>query len=150
MQNYRGLAEVHGGDFPAQLWSDFMSRALALGDPELVAGCSAFDPPTNFDGNQFGIDLSTTTLPECAAVGPSQTSIVDLGGGATSIANLAPPTTEPCAPPTTLPGDTTTTAPGETTTTTAPGGSTTVTTVPPATTAPPTTAAPTETTAGDG
>ena len=144
MQNYRGLNEVHGGDFPAELWSKFMSDALALGDANLVGGCAAFDPPTSFDGNQFGLDLSTTTLPECAAVGPSQTSIVDLGDGSTSITNLAPPTTEPCAPPTTLPGDTTTTAAGDTTTT-APGAgeSTTVTPVPPSTTTPATTAVPT-------
>lgn len=149
MQNYRGLDEVHGGDFPAQIWSAFMARALALGDPNLVAGCAAFDPPTSFDGNQFGTELSTTTLPECVALAPTETSIVDLGDGSTSIATLAPPTTDPCAPPTTLPGETTTTVAPD------PGESTTETTVPaettaPATTAPATTAAPTETTAADG
>ena len=156
MQNYRGLDEVHGGDFPAEIWSNFMARALALGDPELVAGCAAFPAPTSFDGNQFGIDLSTTTLPECVAAGPTETSIVDLGDGSTSIATLAPPTTEPCAPPTTQPGDTTTTAAGATTTTTPPadgGGESTTETTAPAETAS-TTAAPasTETTeaAGDG
>ncbi len=149
MQNYRGFDEVSGGGFPAQLWSAFMTRALAIGDANLVGGCPAFDPPSGFDGNQFGLDLSTTTLPECAAVGPSQTSIVDLGDGSTSIAELAPPTTDPCSPPTTLPGDTTTTAEGETTTT-APGDGESTTDPPETTTTtavPPTTAVPTETTA---
>lgn len=156
MQNYRGLDEVHGGDFPAQIWSAFMTRALALGDANLVSGCANFDPPTSFDGNQFGTELSTTTLPECLAPAPTETSIVDLGDGSTSIATLAPPTTEPCSPPTTLPGDTTTTVapdPGESTTTAAGDGgdSTTDTTVPTTapTTAAPTTEAPTETTAAD-
>jgi len=148
MQNYRGLDEVHGGDFPAQIWSAFMSKTLALGDSSLVAGCSSFPPPSSFDGNQLGVDLSTTTLPECVAAGPTETSIVDLGDGVTSIANVAPPTTDPCAPPTTLPGDTTTTAPGDTTTTVPGEGESTTT--PPATTAPATTGAPTETTAADG
>ncbi len=130
MQNYRGLGEVHGGDFPAEIWSAFMTRALAIGDPSLMSGCASFPAPTSFDGNQFGTDLSTTTLPPCAGLGPTETSIVDLGDGATSIATLAPPTTEACAPPTTQPGDTTTTVPPETTTTAAvaEGESTTVTT----------------------
>lgn len=130
MQNYRGLDEVHGGDFPAEIWSAFMAKALAIGDPGLMSGCEAFPPPTSFDGNQFGTELSTTTLPECLALGPAETSIVDLGDGSTSIATLAPPTTDPCAPPTTQPGDTTTTTSPETTTTTsvAEGESTTATT----------------------
>ncbi len=137
MQNYRGLSEVHGGDFPAQMWSTFMAKALAIGDPELVAGCGSFPPPSSFDGIQMNTDLSTTTLPPCVEPGPSETSIVDLGDGATSIVTGNAPTTEPCAPPTTAEGETTTTAEGETTTTAA--GSTTA----PSSTAAPTTATPT-------
>lgn len=161
MENYRGFDEVQGGGFPAQIWSRFMTNALAIGDSDLVAGCGAFDPPNSFDGIQLNTDLSTTTLPPCAELGPVETSIVDLGDGSTSIATLPPPTTEPCEPPTTLEGDTTTTAEGETTDTTAPdsgdgsgdggdGDAGDSTTAPP-TTAPPSTES-TETTeaAGDG
>lgn len=133
MQNYRGLDEVHGGDFPAQIWSAFMARALAIGDPDLVQGCGSFPAPSSFGGIQMNTDLSTTTLPPCAELGPPQTSIVD-GDGTTSIVTAAPPSTEPCEPPTTLPGDTTTTAsPGVSTTTSSDGGTTTSTA--PATTA---------------
>ena len=131
MQNYRGLGEVHGGDFPAEIWSTFMTNALALGDPDLVTGCSSFPPPSSFEGIQMNTDLSTTTLPPCAAVGPTETSVVDLGDGATSIATLAPPSTEPCEPPTTLEGETTTTASGSTT---ASDAATTETTAPASTT----------------
>lgn len=136
MQNYRGLDEVHGGDFPAQIWSTFMTNALAIGDPDLVAGCASFPPPSDFDGIQMNTDLSTTTLPPCAELGPTATSIVDLGDGSTSIAILEPPTTEPCAPPTTAPGETTTTAPGDTTTETAAPTSTAPTSTAPPSTAP--------------
>ncbi len=146
MQNYRGLDEVHGGDFPAQIWSEFMTNALAIGDPELVAGCASFPPPSSFDGIEMNTDLSTTTLPPCAGLGPTETSIVDLGDGSTSIATLAPPATDPCEPPTTLEGETTTTPPGDSTTTaegdseggdtttSTDGGSTTTDTTVPATT----------------
>lgn len=124
MQNYRGLSEVHGGDFPAQIWSAFMTNALAIGDPELVAGCASFPPPSSFDGIELNPNLSTTTLPPCAQLGPTETSIVDLGDGSTSIATLAPPATDACQPPTTLEGESTTTVPSDSTTTTGDGGTT--------------------------
>jgi len=143
MQNYLGLDEVHGGDFPAEMWGDFMARARAIGDPELTPGCDGFTPPSSFPGIELNPELSTTTLPPCAALGPPETVLVD-GPDGSVVETVPSPTTEPCQIPQGDPtdGSTTTVVDGESTTTSDTGGSTTTTsdaastttTVPPETT----------------
>ncbi len=146
MENVRGI-EVHGGDFPAEIWSAFMTRATETAPPCELAMDS------DFSGQLLNPDLSTTTtLPFCepvSAEGDPETSEQPAEGS---------PTTEPCQPlppestTTTVEGDpgaTTTTQPGATTTT-QPANTTPTTT--PATTVPATTApeATTETTVPSG
>ncbi len=151
MENVRGI-EVHGGDFPAEIWSAFMTRATETAPPCELA------MERDFSGQVLNPDLSTTTtLPFCEPVpaeGDPETTEQTAEGS---------PTTEPCQPlppestTTTLEGDpdtTATTKPGGTTTT-QPGATTPTTGVPtttPATTVPATTApeATTETTAPSG
>ncbi len=142
MEDFRGM-EVHGGDFPAEIWSAFMTRATASAPP-----C---DLPMEraFTGERLNLQLATTTtLPFCTPA----PGAVDPATGET----VAPPTetvagsdtTAPCTPP--PPDESTTTIEGTgettvvddsatTTTTTAPTSSTTTTAAPPATTTPDTT-----------
>ena len=123
MSDFRG-DEVHGGDYPAEMWASFMALATADAPP-----CDSLATSNNFSGQMRNTELSTTTttsLPLCAEPGaPAE-------GEPTEV----PVVSEPCTPPTTL--ETQEPDPGETTTTVAGQGPTTQTTLPPATTAPPT------------
>ncbi len=118
MQNVRGI-EVHGGDFPAEIWSAFMTRA--------TQGAAPCELPMerDFTGEQLNLELSTTTtLPTCE---PLEEPVEGVD---------PPPDTEPCVPPTTTeppPED------GDPATSTTTAG-TSSTTVPTATGPPPTTA----------
>ncbi len=123
MQNVRGI-EVHGGDFPAEIWSAFMARAT-----EGAAPCE-LPMDRTFTGEQLNVDLSTTTtLPTCEPV-EAPVDGVD-----------PPPDTEPCVPPTTSEPPTTVAGDPATSTTAAPGGtgppSTPTTVLPVPTTIPP-------------
>ncbi len=122
MSDFRG-AEVHGGDYPAEMWSRFMAAATASAPP-----CDSLATSGDFSGEIRNTELSTTTtLPTCA--GPVE------GTEATAAADPSA-TTEPCIAPTT------TTADPDATTTTEDGGDTTKpSTTAPATTVPATTAA---------
>ncbi len=141
LNNVRGI-EVHGGDFPASIWSSFMTRATESAPP-----CD-LPMERNFTGQVLNTDLSTTTtLPFCVAadtVPGEGDSTAGTAGGDTSA------TTEPCQPP--PPEETTTTLEGDTTETTepAPGDTTATTVAPPDTTTTPTTPDTTTTTAPSG
>lgn len=93
MDNFRGI-EVHGGDFPAQMWSRFMERATSRPD---TPPCAGLPTQQEFPGTILNRQLSTTTLPECL---PSAGPIETLPGEITLI-----PSTEPCTPPTTVQGE---------------------------------------------
>ncbi len=152
MQNYRGFDEVHGGDFPAEMWADFMEKARLLGDPEVMGPCDQLPQPANFPGIQLNPDLSTTTLPPCAQPAAPETTVIDVVGEdgvvATVIETLPPPTTQPCEPPEPPEGESTTTvAGGDGGTTTVPGTDTTAGSAPTTAVAPATTAGPAPTTA---
>ncbi|MEZ5376718.1 MAG: transglycosylase domain-containing protein [Acidimicrobiales bacterium] len=132
MENVRGI-EVHGGDFPASIWSAFMTRATENAPP-----CE-LPMERNFGGQLLNPELSTTTtLPFCVVAdtvpGEGDPSVDTTSEGETSA------TTEPCQPP--PPEETTTTVEGETTETTAPGDDGTTSTTTPDTTAPTTTTTP--------
>ncbi len=121
MENVRGI-EVHGGDFPAEIWSAFMGRATASAPPcELPV-------ERNFTGQTINTDLSTTTtLPFCAPLPIPPES--DPATPPTDTPTDGSPTTEPCQPP---PVETPTTVEGEIGATTVPeAGGPTPTTVPP-------------------
>ncbi len=134
MDDVRGI-EVHGGDFPAEIWSAFMRRATESAPPcELPV-------ERNFSGQLLNSELSTTTtLPVCAP-------LPDPGeGDPANPETQVTPSTEPCEPP--PPEATTTTIEDDPGSTTAPTGVTTTTTTaaPTETTIPPTTADPATTT----
>ncbi len=93
MSNFRGI-EVHGGDYPAEMWAEFMSRAAeyrgvvaAESDDALALapGCTELPTSDNFSGRVRNPQLSTTTVvPVCA---PAQPPVE----GATAPSTLAPP-----------------------------------------------------------
>ena len=101
MDNFRGI-EVHGGDYPAQMWSRFMERATSRVD---TPPCAGLPTQQSFPGTVLNRELSTTTLPDCL---PPAAPVETLPGEITLV-----PSTEPCSPPTTLdPNAPSTTAPG--------------------------------------
>ncbi len=101
MDNFRGI-EVHGGDFPAQMWSRFMERATSRPD---TPPCNGLPTQQEFPGTILNRQLSTTTLPDCL---PPEAPRETLPGEIT-----LPPSTEPCAPPTTVEGETDPNAPAD-------------------------------------
>ncbi|NNE95936.1 MAG: hypothetical protein HKN24_07900 [Acidimicrobiales bacterium] len=89
MDDFRGI-EVHGGDFPAQMWAEFMSRA-SEGNEE---PCTELPTSNDFTGRVRNTNLSTTTtVPPCPGPGEEP---------------LAPGVVE-CIPAPVEPGDTSTT-----------------------------------------
>jgi penicillin-binding protein 1A len=69
MSDFRGI-EVHGGDFPAEMWAQFMSRATETradeADPD--PGCAELPTDDEFPGRVRNPGLATTTtLPACPA-----------------------------------------------------------------------------------
>ncbi len=132
MSDFRGI-EVHGGDYPAEMWARFMTAATESAPP-----CDSLATSGDFSGEVRNTELSTTTtLATCVTLAEGTDATVEADPTAT---------TEPCIPPTT-----TTVDPDATTTTEAGDGdpapsttvpTTTATTAPPSTeesTAPPTT-----------
>lgn len=100
MQNYRGLDEVHGGDFPAEMWSAFMARAAAL--PGVLGECNQLPQPAEFPGIQLNPELSTTTtLALCPQPPPTAPAAAPAAEGEQGAEGdeAAPTTTAP--PPTT-------------------------------------------------
>ena len=109
MSDFRGI-EVHGGDFPAQMWATFMEEATSTREP-----CQSLPATSDYSGRILNPDLSTTTtLPFCNAVGTDP----GLEGQPTTTQDPSAPTTE-CLPtppatdsngqpiPTTIPPETT-------------------------------------------
>lgn len=112
MENFRGI-EVHGGDFPAEIWSSFNARAAEIRSGRGVAPCEGLATQADFPGLILNTELSTTTLPICAPVAappaegdggadattaPPTTTVggADEEGAAGGVG--AVPTTEPCQP----------------------------------------------------
>lgn len=89
MDDFRGI-EVHGGDYPAQMWATFMERATSL---EGTPPCPSLPTQNIFPGTVLNRQLSTTTLPECL---PPAAPVETVPGEVTVV-----PSTEPCTPPTT-------------------------------------------------
>ncbi len=146
MQNILGVDEIHGGDFPADMWAKFMTKARQIGDPELTPECAGFPAVGSFPGIQLNPELSTTTLPPCADLGPPETVVVGDGADGTLVDTVPTATTEPCEPPETVPSDSTTTLIDDSTTSASAGESTTTvvgSTTVPSTTTPSVTATPT-------
>ncbi len=93
MGNFRGI-EVHGGDFPADIWSSFMTRAAAIDAARGGSPCLALASEADFPGLVLNPELSTTTLPLCVPLpAPVPTSE---GQEAAETSVTAPPSTEPC------------------------------------------------------
>ncbi len=144
MSDFRGI-EVHGGDFPAEMWGAFMAKASLIRGGGSPYPCDGLATQTDFPGKQLNPELSTTTLPPCAPLPPTTEPV--LGEDGQPVATTAPAvgeettTTEPCEFVELDPGEvpTTVAGEGETPTTADPGGTTTVaeTVAPP--TVPPTT-----------
>ncbi|MEZ5341140.1 MAG: transglycosylase domain-containing protein [Acidimicrobiales bacterium] len=118
MSDFRG-GEVHGGDYPAEMWSTFMTLATAGAPP-----CDGLAVSGDFSGEIRNSELSTTTtLPFCLDSTPAEAG----GESTTTVADEQAATTAPCepAPTTTIdPGATTTTDPDAPSSTTAPGDAT--------------------------
>ncbi len=91
MDNFRGI-EVHGGDFPAQMWSEFMTRATEGSETP----CEELPVSDDFEGRVRNPNLSTTTtIPTCPAPGePADPGVVEC---------IPAPTTVPETPATTVP-----------------------------------------------
>ncbi len=65
MNDFRGI-EVHGGDFPAEMWAEFMTRATA----DLETPCDELPTSDDFGGRVRNSELSiSTTIPPCPAPG---------------------------------------------------------------------------------
>lgn len=95
LTDFRGI-EVHGGDFPVDMWAVFMAKAAAIRGPEATS-CTELATQQDFPGKQLNTELSTTTLPPCAPL-PEVVSTEPLGDGepvATTIVQDTK-TTEPC------------------------------------------------------
>ncbi len=82
MDDFRGI-EVHGGDFPAEMWAEFMSRATegrtpATASEEAIASaCTELPTSDDFEGQVRNPDLATTTtVPTC----PDDAGAVGEGG----------------------------------------------------------------------
>ncbi len=134
MGNFRGI-EVHGGDFPAQIWSAFMARAAAIDNGRGGTPCTSLATEAEFPGLILNPELSTTTLPPCAPI-PVTVPPAEGEGATTTAAPAETTTTEPCAfpepevvaPPPTVEGEggaegqggASTTVPGDSTTETQP------------------------------
>ncbi|MDA3038261.1 MAG: transglycosylase domain-containing protein [Actinomycetota bacterium] len=89
MGDFRGI-EVHGGDFPATIWSAFMQKAADLRSQAGGEPCESLPGRDVAGGKVLNRQLSTTTLPVCAPLDPDAAAP---GDDAT-----AAPTTAPCAP----------------------------------------------------
>ncbi len=115
MENFRGI-EVHGGDFPAEIWGAFNARAADIRSGRGEAPCTELATQADFPGLILNTELSTTTLPFCsptpAAPGEGE------GDAAETAETTAPPTTaegdnggigavttEPCVEPPPVPLD---------------------------------------------
>jgi penicillin-binding protein 1A len=110
MDGFRGLSNVAGGTIPAELWHDYMARALA----SFPVYGGSFPAVTSLGGNLLNPPAPFAAPRTTGAPAPTTTT--------TSVPS-------PTAPPTTTkPSTTTTTRPRRTTTTST--SSTTVTTVP--------------------
>ncbi len=71
MSDFRGI-EVHGGDYPAEMWAEFMSRATESRsiDDGGDSGCTELPTDDEFPGQVRNPDLATTTtLPACPSGG---------------------------------------------------------------------------------
>ena len=95
MENFRGI-EVHGGDFPAEIWGSFNARAADIRAGRGEAPCTGLATQADFPGLVLNPDLSTTTLPFCA---PAPAAPAD---GEAATAETAAPSS---APTTTADGD---------------------------------------------
>lgn len=140
MSNFRGI-EVHGGDFPADIWSSFMAKATAIRGGGAPYPCDSLPTESDFPGTVFNRELSTTTLPPCAPVAAPDPNGGETDGESTTEpapgTEAAPPTTEPCTPvEVPAPEGGTPPADGATTTVPAEGEAPTETTASPPTTAP--------------
>ena len=137
MENVQGI-EVHGGDFPAEIWSAFMTRATEAAPP-----CE-LPMESDFTGDLLNSELSTTTtLPFCEPIPEA------VPGEGESTESTTPPSTEPCQER--PPESTTTTVEGDPGTTTVPDPNAAPTTTAPDDATPPTpsTTAPTTVPTGD-
>ncbi len=112
MDDFRGI-EVHGGDFPAQIWSSFMQKAADL---RIQAGgepCETLNGRDIAGGKLLNPQLSTTTLPLCAPPGFDPSSADPSTGPDPTVPGgegAASPTTAPCAPDPNAPTTETSTA----------------------------------------
>ncbi len=96
-----GGIEVHGGDYPADIWSAFMAKATLIHGGGSPAPCDGLATQTDFPGTIFNSQLSTTTLPPCVfEVAEGEVAPAGQTEGTTdTTAPPAPvPTTEPCDP----------------------------------------------------
>ncbi|MGH1502911.1 MAG: transglycosylase domain-containing protein [Acidimicrobiales bacterium] len=139
MQNVLGIDEVHGGDFPAQIWSAFMGRASTIRGGGNPYPCDSLAVSTDFTGTVFNRELSTTTLPPCASVPEPDGSTTTAEGATTSTTEPCDPNPPPVTGPDGQPIETTTTVPADGSTT-APGDSTAPSSTTPSSTAPSSTA----------
>lgn len=110
MSNFRG-DEVHGGDYPAEMWATFMERATRDAPP-----CNGLPTSGDFSGEIRGSELSTTTtLPYCVPEPDPVPGEEGEDGVTTTTAEAVDgetTTTEPCVvfvPPTTSGPDSSTT-----------------------------------------
>ncbi|MFW2380542.1 MAG: transglycosylase domain-containing protein [Acidimicrobiales bacterium] len=93
MDEFRGI-EVHGGDFPAEMWAEFMTRATE--DSEIP--CTELPTSDNFEGRVRNTNLSTTTtIPTCPAPGeePLDPGIVECVPAPAPIETVPPTTAAP-------------------------------------------------------
>ncbi len=108
MENFRGI-EVHGGDFPAEIWSAFNTRAAEIRAARGGSPCEALATQADFPGLVLNTNLSTTTLPTCAPVAVVPDGSTTVPGAVTTAADGAAPaevaTTEPCQLPPLVPLD---------------------------------------------
>ncbi len=112
MSDFRGI-EVHGGDYPAEMWAEFMRRAAELKgvDPAeesvdvesvIAPTCTELPVSDNFSGRIRNPNLSTTTtLPACGpAVPPVEGEAEPPVDTAPCDPNaLPPPVDQPAEPP---------------------------------------------------
>lgn len=100
MDDFRGI-EVHGGDFPAEIWSSFMQKAADLRSQAGGEPCETLNGRDTAGGKLLNPDLSTTTLPLCAPPGTDPSSTDPSTGPDPTVpgdGGAASPTTAPCAP----------------------------------------------------
>lgn len=130
MDDFRGI-EVHGGDFPAQIWASFMGKAAGLRAASGGEPCQELNGRDAAGGTILHPELSTTTtLPPCVptetptsapctpvTVGPEtegpETATSDpLTGGTTTVVDDDPSTTSDASTTsTTAPASTATSVP---------------------------------------